>query len=97
MERYWRRTKYHRLRSGVANKDNAKISVTKRSRRHRFWKIKVTPKLRLLKIGSSSIMLLKRLRDAYVKMMFCFAGHVMQLNTGNVHLVKKTNTPQFSA
>ncbi|KAF3438604.1 hypothetical protein FNV43_RR21367 [Rhamnella rubrinervis] len=97
MERYWRRRKYHRLRSGVANKDNAKISVTERSHRPKFWKIKVTPKLRLLKNGSSAIMLLKRLRDAYVEMMFCFAGRVVQLNTGNVHLVKKTNTPQFSA
>lgn len=97
MERYWRRRKYHRLRSGVVSKVNAKISVTKRSRRPKFWKIKVNPKLRLLKIGSSSFMLLKRLRDAYVEMMFCFAGRVMQLNTGNVHLVKKINTPQFSA
>lgn len=99
MMRCWRRRKYHRLRSGAANnyyKDNAKTSATKGRHRPKFWKIKVTPKLQLLKVGTPSIMLLRRFRDAYVAMMLCFGERLMQLNTGNVHLVKKINTSQFS-
>lgn len=99
MMRCWRRRKYRRLRSGAANnyyKDNAKTSATKGRHRPKFWKIKVTPKLRLLKVGTPSIMLLRRFRDAYVAMMLSFGGRLMQLNTGNVHLVKKINTSRFS-
>lgn len=95
MKRYWRRRKYHRLRSLVSNKHNEEVSLTKGTRRGRFWKTRATPKLRL-KIRAS-IKALKSFRDAYVEMMLCFAGRLMQLNTGNVHLVKKINTPRFSA
>lgn len=63
----------------------------------KFWKIRVTPKLRLKVASSSMAAVLRRLRNAYVGMMLCFAGRVAQLNHGNVHLFQKTNVPQFFA
>lgn len=74
----------------------AAAAVGVRGTTPKFWKIRVAPKLRL-KVTSSSMAVLRRLRNAYVGMMLCFAGRVAQLNHGNVHLFQKTNVPQFFA
>lgn len=91
---YRRRSQYKRLRSAVFNEETEKIPKSKASQK-KFWKFKVTPKLRV-KV-SSSMVKLKRLRDAYVESMLCFAGRVMQLNNGNLHLFKSITTPKISA
>ena len=36
---------------------------------------------------------LRKWKDAYVEMMLCFAGHVTQLNNGNVYLFKRIPKP----
>lgn len=80
----------------VNNEEYAAAAAGVRGTTPKFWKIRVTPKLRL-KVTSSSMAVLRRLRNAYVGMMLCFAGRVAQLNHGNVHLFQKTNVPQFFA
>ncbi|KAM1026508.1 hypothetical protein ACFX2I_039368 [Malus domestica] len=77
MKRYRRRRRYRRLRNAVTNEQNAMVSMGKRLK---FGKIRVTPMLQI-KV-KSSIMLLKKFRNAYVGMMLCFAGRVVQLNNG---------------
>ncbi|CAL8159284.1 unnamed protein product [Prunus armeniaca] len=77
MKRYRRRRRYRRLRSVVSNEENARVSMAE-GKRPKFWKLRVTPKLRMT--VASSVVLLKRLRNTYVGMMLWFAGGVMQLN-----------------
>ncbi|KAM3703158.1 hypothetical protein ACJW31_04G075400 [Castanea mollissima] len=77
------RRRYHRLKS----EENIQISI---SEVPKYAKTGVAPKITL------SIKSLKRFRDDYVEMMLCFAGHVAQLNNGNVYLYKKfPNAPLF--
>lgn len=78
----------------VSNEENARVSMAE-GKRPKFWKLRVTPKLRM-KVASS-VVLLRRLRNTYVGMMLWFAGGVMQLNNGNVHLYQKTNVSQLFA
>uniref|UniRef100_A0A1J3FGH9 Uncharacterized protein n=1 Tax=Noccaea caerulescens TaxID=107243 RepID=A0A1J3FGH9_NOCCA len=77
--RYWRRSRgYERLdgsakkaRSGKRNVKRVKLDPTTRKRR--FWRIKIVPKLRILKKGSPK-KVLTWLRDAYVNMMLRLAN-----------------------
>ncbi|POO01913.1 hypothetical protein TorRG33x02_022050 [Trema orientale] len=94
MKLYGRRRQYRRLRSVGLSEENERNPISKAGRK-RFRKFKVSPKLRI-KL-SSSMAILKRFRDAYVEMMLCFAGRLMQLNNGNFHLFKKITTSQISA
>ncbi|CAA7044250.1 unnamed protein product [Microthlaspi erraticum] len=77
--RYWRRSRgYERLdgsaknaKSGRRNVKRVKLDSTTRKRR--FWRIKIVPKLRIFKKGSPK-KVLTWLRDAYVNMMLRLAN-----------------------
>lgn len=77
--RYWRRSRgYERLdgsakkvRSG--KKDVKRVKLDPTTRKRRFWRIKIVPKLRILKKGSPK-KVLTWLRDAYVNMMLRLAN-----------------------
>ena len=84
MGRLRSRKRYHRLKS----EENIQISI---SEVPEYAKTRVAPKATL------SIKIFKRFRDDYVEMMLCLAGHIAQLNNGNVYLYKKIpNAPLFS-
>ncbi|KAF8392629.1 hypothetical protein HHK36_022977 [Tetracentron sinense] len=71
---YWRRNHYERLDgSGRRRKNRVEHATLGSRRRRRFWRIKITPKLRFFHIGSPKKFFI-RLRDAYVKMMLGFAN-----------------------
>lgn len=83
IKRYWRRREYKRLHAETTA-DQKRVQVTRyrRGGPRRFGKIRVIPKLRWR--ISSSLNLLARLKNAYVRMMFSLAGNVGSLNTNNV-------------
>jgi hypothetical protein len=64
---YWRRRGYEQL-NGPARRRRARVQLGS-NRRRRFWRIKTTPKVRLLIRSSSPKKLLLWLRDWYVNMM----------------------------
>ncbi|KAF8394623.1 hypothetical protein HHK36_020837 [Tetracentron sinense] len=71
---YWRRKDYERLDgSGLRRKNKVEHATLGSTRRRRFWRIKITPKLRFFHMRSPKKFFL-RLRDAYVKMMLGFAN-----------------------
>eukprot|EP00262_Sarcandra_glabra_P019548 TRINITY_DN73_c0_g1_i1.p1 TRINITY_DN73_c0_g1~~TRINITY_DN73_c0_g1_i1.p1 ORF type:complete len:148 (+),score=10.32 TRINITY_DN73_c0_g1_i1:87-530(+) len=67
---YWRRKHYKRLDgpTGRRRKNRVELGTMGSNRKKRFWRIKLTPRLRLFRIGSPK-KLFRRLRDAYVNMM----------------------------
>ncbi|CAE6055673.1 unnamed protein product [Arabidopsis arenosa] len=76
--RYWRRLRGYQRLDGSAKKANSSRRNVKRvkmdpTRKRRFWRIKIVPKLRFLK-KSSPKKLLTWLRDAYVNMMLRLAN-----------------------
>ncbi|OVA02579.1 hypothetical protein BVC80_9091g86 [Macleaya cordata] len=86
---YWRRKDYERLNlDGYSpdrrRKNRVELQDTNGSssnRRRRFsWRIKITPKLRFFHNISSTKKVIKRLRDAYVKMMVSFARSRVFIN-----------------
>ncbi|ESQ39396.1 hypothetical protein EUTSA_v10001673mg [Eutrema salsugineum] len=77
--RYWRRSRGYERLDGSAKKaksgrENVKRVKLDRTRKRRFWRIKIVPKLRILKKKASPKKLLTRLRDAYVNMMLRLAN-----------------------
>ncbi|XP_068661155.1 uncharacterized protein [Aristolochia californica] len=72
---YWRRKSYVRLDGlpGRRRKSRVEISTVDASRRRRFWRIRIAPRLKLFRIASPKRFFL-RLRDAYVRMMLSFAN-----------------------
>lgn len=78
---YWKKRGYERLDgSGRKRTKMARVELGS-TRRRRFWKIKITPKLRLFK-GTSPKNFFVWLRDAYVKMMMGFANSRVVTSTG---------------
>ncbi|XP_010507886.1 PREDICTED: uncharacterized protein LOC104784549 [Camelina sativa] len=77
--RYWRRRLrgYQRLDGSVKKATSGRGSVKRvkmdPTRKRRFWRIKIVPKLRILKRASPK-KLLTWLRDAYVNMMLRLAN-----------------------
>lgn len=68
---YWRRRGYQRLNeSGRRRRNQVELGS---NRRRRFWRIKIKPKLKILKMTSPKKFFVW-LRDAYVKMMMGFAN-----------------------
>ncbi|KAG7531170.1 hypothetical protein ISN44_Un55g000660 [Arabidopsis suecica] len=72
--RYWRRLRGYQRLDGSAKKANSGRRNVKRvkmdpTRKRRFWRIKIVPKLRFLKKSSP-----KKLGDAYVNMMLRLAN-----------------------
>ncbi|XVF12272.1 hypothetical protein REPUB_Repub08aG0101400 [Reevesia pubescens] len=98
MKRYRRRKKYQRLKRMVSfthheDDENEMISMLEECRRQRGMiksKVNVSPKIG---IGLPAVEPLRKWRDAYVEMMLSFAGHVTQLNNGNVYLFKRIPKP----
>ncbi|GMY27400.1 hypothetical protein FCV25MIE_22642 [Fagus crenata] len=75
---YWKKRGYERLNgSGRKRTKMARVELGS-TRRRRFWKIKITPKLRLFK-GTSPKNFFVWHRDAYAKMMMGFATRVWSL------------------
>ncbi|XWS60977.1 hypothetical protein CRYUN_Cryun07bG0085500 [Craigia yunnanensis] len=84
----YRRKKYQRLKRMVStsheDNENETISMLEEYRRRGMMKSKVmVPKVSPM-IANLPVEPLRKWRDAYVEMMLCFAGHVAQLNNGNV-------------
>lgn len=76
VKRYWGRRHYERL--GGKNRDE---SGTKR--RRRFWRIRITPKLKLkLKLRCSPRKLIVGIRDGYVRMMMRLANSPVVAGSG---------------
>ncbi|XP_065860406.1 uncharacterized protein [Euphorbia lathyris] len=69
---YWRRKGYQRINDSSRRRGNT-IELGGTTRRRRFWRIKIKPKLKLFKTSSPKKFLVW-LRDAYVKMMLGFAN-----------------------
>ncbi|KAL2556656.1 hypothetical protein Fot_01395 [Forsythia ovata] len=69
---YWKKNGYGRLNGTACRKKKIRVvklaSVNGSNRRRRFWRIKLTPSLKL-KLKFSPKKLLLRLRDAYVNIM----------------------------
>lgn len=77
------------MKRGRRRRHYRRLNEEKKVRSHwKLGKIRViVPKLK--RKNKSLIKLLRRFRDAYVQMMLCFAGRLMQFNTGNVFLFKR--------
>ncbi|KAF8401393.1 hypothetical protein HHK36_012331 [Tetracentron sinense] len=74
LKRSWRRKDYERLNgSGQRRKSRVQFATLGSTRRRRFWRIKITPKLRFFNITSPKSFFTE-LRDSYVKMMLGFAN-----------------------
>ncbi|GFZ04560.1 hypothetical protein Acr_17g0001320 [Actinidia rufa] len=70
LKRYWRRRGYDRLNvTGRRRMNRAELGRSGSSRRKRFWRIKITPRLRF-----SPKKFLIGLRDAYVNFMLRIAS-----------------------
>ncbi|XP_010544988.1 PREDICTED: uncharacterized protein LOC104817473 [Tarenaya hassleriana] len=74
---YWQRWKGYKRLDGSSETGRVKVKRVKMdpysTRKRRFWRIKIVPKLRILKTASPK-RLLVWLRDAYVKMMLRLAN-----------------------
>ncbi|PIN24171.1 hypothetical protein CDL12_03121 [Handroanthus impetiginosus] len=74
---YWRRKGYERLNGGGRRRKTRAVELASAgygsSRRRRFWRIKLTPRLKL-KLRFSPKKFLIGLRDAYVNMMMKIAN-----------------------
>ncbi|WCJ25314.1 hypothetical protein M5689_007207 [Euphorbia peplus] len=83
--RYWRRKRYQRIDRGVrSGRRNMKVIRIgdHGSPARRVWKVKAA-RLRILKIASSPLKLLSKIRNAYMNMMLNLAGNVGYLNNDN--------------
>ena len=70
LKRYWRRRGYNRLNvTGRRRMNRAELGRSGSNRRRRFWRIKITPRLRF-----SPKKFLLGLRDAYVNFMLRIAN-----------------------
>ncbi|XP_057964312.1 uncharacterized protein LOC131155294 [Malania oleifera] len=82
---YWRRKGYERLDgSGRRGQKGRRMDLARLGAprpRRRSWRIRVVPKLRFLRRCSPG-KFLRRLRDAYVKMMLSFANSRILAGTG---------------
>ncbi|KAK8959818.1 hypothetical protein KSP40_PGU021006 [Platanthera guangdongensis] len=75
LQGYWRRNAYQRL-DGEDGPRRRKVSSKIElggGRRRRFWRIRVSPRLRFPRVISPA-RILSRIRDAYVRMMLAFAS-----------------------
>ncbi|XP_042989416.1 uncharacterized protein LOC122316735 [Carya illinoinensis] len=71
---YWKRRGYERLSGSTGQRRRTRAEQLGSSRgRSRFWRIKVTPKLRVLRVPSPKSFFV-RLRDLYVNLMLRFAN-----------------------
>ncbi|KDP33018.1 hypothetical protein JCGZ_13049 [Jatropha curcas] len=74
--RYWRRKRYQRLDGGIRGRKNMKVvRIGDRGSPKRGWKIRTAAKLRILKVVTSPLKLIGKLRSAYVNMMLNWAGN----------------------
>ncbi|KAK8714639.1 hypothetical protein V6N13_041990 [Hibiscus sabdariffa] len=95
MKRYMRRKKYLKLkrtaaaRARLEDDDDENKTVLMLGERRRRGTIKG----KLVKVEAP----LRKWRDAYVEMMLGFAGHVTQLNNGNVHLFNRIPKPKANS
>ncbi|KDP33019.1 hypothetical protein JCGZ_13050 [Jatropha curcas] len=96
--RYWRRKRYQRLDGGIRGRKNMKvIRIGDRGSPKRGWKIRTVAKIRILKIVTSPLKLIGKLKSAYVNMMLNLAGNVGLLNNdsvfGNKRIPKARQVP----
>ncbi|KAK4282541.1 hypothetical protein QN277_013903 [Acacia crassicarpa] len=73
LKEYWNRRGYRRLNGSGRRRRIRCVELGSSSRRRRFWRIKMAPKIRLTRIPSPKKMLVW-LRDAYVRMMMRLAN-----------------------
>ncbi|KAK3407467.1 hypothetical protein EUGRSUZ_K03517 [Eucalyptus grandis] len=81
MRGYWGRRRYERLAGPGSHRreDRAGLDPApgRRRRRGRSWRVKVAPRVKLLRLAASPRRFFVWLRDAYVKMMLGFASSGM--------------------
>lgn len=80
----WRRRGYSRLSS--ANK--TKVKIVRFGTGKRLWRVRLAPKLRLIRLGSP-LKLWFRFKNAYVKMMLKLANTTGTSNSPNVFGAKR--------
>ncbi|TXG63347.1 hypothetical protein EZV62_010341 [Acer yangbiense] len=81
---YWKRRGYERLNgssSAAGRRRTNRMELGKTTRRRRFWRIKIKPKIKVLQMPSPKKFFVW-LRDAYVKMMMGFANSRVFMASG---------------
>ncbi|KAJ0110832.1 hypothetical protein Patl1_00930 [Pistacia atlantica] len=71
LKNYWQRRGYQRINNGTGRRRTSRSELGS-TRRRRSWRIKIKPKLKILKVASPKKFFLW-LRDSYVKMMMSLA------------------------
>ena len=76
LKQYWKRKEYQRLDGSAAGsrRRSNRVELGDGRRRRRFWRIRISPRLRFLRRLPSPRRILARIRDAYVKMMLGLAS-----------------------
>ncbi|XP_044502045.1 uncharacterized protein LOC123223049 [Mangifera indica] len=70
---YWQRRGYERINGTGRSRTSRSDPGSSSTRRRRSWRIKIKPKLKILRVASPKKFFLW-LRDSYVKMMMSFAN-----------------------
>ncbi|XP_044491932.1 uncharacterized protein LOC123215772 [Mangifera indica] len=72
LRNYWQRRGYERINGTGRRRTRSRLELNS-TRRRRSWRIKIKPKLKILRVASPKKFFLW-LRDSYVKMMMSFAN-----------------------
>ncbi|KAG0488091.1 hypothetical protein HPP92_006902 [Vanilla planifolia] len=80
LKRYWKQRAYGRLDGAGGRRVRNKVELGG-GRRRRFWRVKISPKFRFVRLLSPR-RLLARIRDAYVRMMLAFASNPALMGYG---------------
>ncbi|KAK6151018.1 hypothetical protein DH2020_015950 [Rehmannia glutinosa] len=86
LRRQWKRRGYNRL--SPTNRRNTKVARFGAANSKRSWRLRLAPKLRLIRLASP-LKLWSRLKNAYVNMMLRFANNSGSSNSVNVFGVKR--------
>ncbi|KAG8373756.1 hypothetical protein BUALT_Bualt11G0058200 [Buddleja alternifolia] len=89
LKRRWRRRGYNRL--SPTNKRNVKIVRfgTAGNSSKRSWRLKLAPKLRLVRLAMSPLKLWYKFKNSYMKMMLRLANTSGTSNSGNIFGAKR--------
>ncbi|KAI3451792.1 hypothetical protein Pfo_008457 [Paulownia fortunei] len=84
--RQWRRRGYNRL--SPTNRRNMKVAKLGAGKSKRSWRLRLAPKLRLIRLASP-LKLWYKMKNAYMNMMLRFATNSGSSNSVNVFGVKR--------
>nr|QIQ54444.1 big root biomass [Sesamum alatum] len=86
LRRQWRKRGYNRL--SPTNRRNLKVARLGAGR-NRSWRLRLAPKLRLIRLAASPFKLWYKLKNAYINMMLRFAASAGYSNTSSVFGAKR--------